>query len=210
MGPVELRATDLDTVVFDLGGVLADWDPRYLYREMFADDEAAMEQFLATVTTPEWNHAMDAGRDRSEAVAELAAAHPGHEPLIRAWVDRWEEMLGAEIAGTALIVDDLASAGVRLLALTNWSAETFPIARTRFPFLSWFEHIVVSGEVKLAKPDRRIFELTMHRAALDPATTVYIDDSLPNIEAARPLGFNAVHFATPAKLRAELARLGLI
>ncbi len=207
---MELRATDLDTVVFDLGGVLADWDPRYLYREMFADDEAAMEQFLATVTTPEWNLAMDAGRDRAEAVAELSAAHPGHEPLIRAWVDRWEEMLGAEIAGTALIVDDLASAGVRLLALTNWSAETFPTARLRYPSFSRFEGIVVSGEHGLAKPDPTLYEVLMTRFEVDPRRAAFVDDKPVNVEVARELGFTGLVFRTPAELRADLVRLGLL
>jgi len=153
---------------------------------------------------------MDAGKPFAVAVRERQALFPEHADLIALWKDGWEQMLREPIDESVAILAELRDRGHRLLALTNWSSETFPIARTRFPFLNWFEHIVVSGEVKLAKPDRRIFELTMHRAALDPATTVYIDDSLPNIEAARPLGFNAVHFATPAKLRAELARLGLI
>src|SRR5262249_54097081 len=136
---------ELDTVVFDLGGVLADWDPRYLYRGMFADD-AAMEHFLATVCTPEWNHDMDAGRDRADARAELTVRHPRHAELIRAWVDRWDEMLGPEIAGTAALLEELQANGSRLLALTNWSAETFPLARDRFPSFARFEAIVVSGE----------------------------------------------------------------
>jgi len=201
---------NLNTVLFDLGGVLVDWNPRYLYRPLFQGDDKAMEHFLATVCAPEWNHEMDAGKPFAIAVRERQALFPEHAKLIALWKDGWEQMLREPIDESVAILAELRDRGHRLLALTNWSAETFPIARTRFPFLSWFEHIVVSGEEKLAKPDRRIFELTMHRAALDPATTVYIDDSLPNIEAARPLGFNAVHFATPAKLRAELARLGLI
>jgi len=200
----------MDTVLFDLGGVIVDWNPRYLYRPLFQGDDEAMEHFLATVCAPEWNHEIDAVKPFAVAVRERQALFPEHAKLIALWKDGWEQMLREPIDESVAILAELRDRGHRLLALTNWSAETFPIARTRFPFLSWFEHIVVSGEVKLAKPDRRIFELTMHRAALDPATTVYIDDSLPNIEAARPLGFNAVHFATPAKLRAELARLGLI
>jgi 2-haloacid dehalogenase len=201
---------DLDTAVFDLGGVLADWDPRYLYRELFDGDEAAMEEFLDTVTTSEWNHAMDAGRDRAEAVTELVAAHPQHEALIRAWVDRWEDMLGAEIAGTAAVVDELADAGVRLLALTNWSAETFPTARLRYPSFARFEGIVVSGEHGLAKPDPELFAVLMRSYEVDPATTVFVDDKDSNVEAAAALGFTGVVFTTPDGLRDDLVRLGLL
>jgi 2-haloacid dehalogenase len=209
MGPVERGDGDLDTVVFDLGGVLADWDPRYLYREMF-DDDLAMERFLATVTTAEWNLAMDAGRDRAEAVAELVAAHPAHERFIRAWVDRWEDMLGAEIAGTAVILDELAAAGVRLLALTNWSAETFPVARLRYPSFSRFEGIVVSGEHGLAKPDEALYAVLLTRFGVDPVRSAYVDDKPVNVQVAERLGFTGVVFETPEALRAELVRLGLL
>ena len=122
---------------------------------LFDGDEQRVEQFLADVATPEWNHAMDAGRSRAEAVAELVALHPDHADAIRAWVDRWDDMLGPEISGTAAVVDELAAQGVRLLALTNWSAETFPAARERFPSFRRFEAIVVSGEHGLAKPTPR-------------------------------------------------------
>ncbi len=201
---------ELSTVVFDLGGVLADWDPRYLYRELFDGDEDAMEEFLATVTTSEWNHAMDAGRDRAEAVAELVAAHPGHEALIRAWVDRWQDMLGAEIAGTAAIVEQLADAGVRLLALTNWSAETFPTARELYPSFARFEGIVVSGEHGLAKPDPALYDVLVRRYDVDPGTAVYVDDKADNVHAAAALGFTGVVFSTPRQLRTDLVGLGLL
>ena len=200
----------MDTVLFDLGGVLVDWNPRYLYRPLFQGNDEAMEHFLATVCAPEWNHEMDAGKPFAVAVRERQALFPEHADLIALWKDGWEQMLREPIVESVAILTELRNRGHRLLALTNWSSEKFPIARARFAFLSWFEDIVVSGDVKLAKPDQRIFELTIRRAALEPATTVYIDDNLPNIEAARHLGFNAVHFATPGKLRAELTRLGLI
>jgi 2-haloacid dehalogenase len=200
----------MDTVLFDLGGVLVDWNPRYLYRPLFDGDEPAMEHFLATVCAPEWNHEMDAGKPFAVAVEERQRLFPEHAELIAFWKERWGQMLREPIGESVAILAELRSRGHRLLALTNWSSETFPIARARFPFLGWFENIVVSGEEKLAKPDRRIFELTIARSGLDPAATVYIDDSLPNIEAARPLGFRTVHFASPAQLRTELAQLELI
>jgi 2-haloacid dehalogenase len=200
----------LDTVVFDLGGVLADWDPRYLYRELFGGDEEAMEHFLSTVCTPSWNHAMDAGRSRAEAVAELVAQHPEHEELISAWVDRWEDMLGAEIAGTAEVVAELHASGVRLLALTNWSAETFPVARQRFASFGYFEGIVVSGEHGMAKPDPALFKVLFELHRVDPARAVYVDDRADNVEAAEALGLTGLVFTDPEVLRTDLVRLGLI
>jgi 2-haloacid dehalogenase len=203
-------ATELDTVVFDLGGVLADWDPRYLYRELFDGDEDAMEVFLTQVCTPSWNLAMDAGRPRAEAVAELVAEHPGHADLIRAWVDRWEDMLGPEIAGTAEVVAELHSRGVRLLALTNWSAETFPVARERFASFRYFEVIVVSGEHGLAKPDPALFRLLLERHDVDPARAAYVDDRVDNVDVASALGLTGLVFSDPVVLRGDLVGLGLL
>jgi 2-haloacid dehalogenase len=202
--------TALDTVVFDLGGVLADWDPRYLYRRLFDGDEERVEHFLGHVATAEWNHAMDAGRPQAEAVAELVAAHPDHEVAIRAWVERWDEMLGDEIAGTAALVDELADAGVRLLALTNWSAETFPQARQRFPSFARFEAIVVSGEHGVAKPDPALYRVLIERHLVEPARTAYVDDKPVNVEAARALGMTGLVFTDPETLRTDLVRLGLL
>jgi 2-haloacid dehalogenase len=205
-----INSTDtIDTVVFDLGGVLADWDPRYLYRPLFAD-EAAMEDFLATVCSPEWNHAMDAGRPRAEAVAEAVARHPGQADLVRAWVERWNEMLGPEIAGTARLVDELAAAGVRLLALTNWSAETFPTARERYPSFARFEVIVVSGEHGVAKPDPALYLVLIEKHGVDPARAAYVDDRAANVEVAEELGMTGLVFDTPERLRADLVALGLL
>ncbi len=203
----------LDTVVFDLGGVLADWDPRYLYRDLFraaGADDAAMEHFLANVCTPEWNHSMDAGRSRVEAVAELVAEHPEHEGLIRAWVDRWQDMLGEEIEGTAAVVAELDARGVRLLALTNWSGETFPVARTLFPSFAHFEAIVVSGDHGIAKPEPEIFRLLTSLHGVRPEHAAYVDDRAGNVAAAQALGYTGLLFTTPEQLRADLQRLGLL
>jgi 2-haloacid dehalogenase len=199
----------LDTVVFDLGGVLADWDPRYLYRSLF-DDEDAMEVFLATVCTPEWNHAMDAGRDRGEAVAELVAAHPDHADLIRAWVDRWDEMLGGEVAGTGEVLAELDAGGIRLLALTNWSAETFPLARERYPSFARFDAIVVSGEHGLAKPDPALYQVLVEQHGVVPERSAYVDDRPENVAVAAGLGMAGVVFTDAGSLRAALVELGLL
>jgi 2-haloacid dehalogenase len=197
------------TVVFDLGGVLVDWDPRYMYRQLF-DDPDEMESFLAEVTTAEWNAHQDAGRPWAEAVELLVAEHPQRRELIEAYRRRWPEMLAGEIPGTVDVLADLRAAGVRLLALSNWSAETFPVARERFEFLAWFEEIVISGEVGVNKPDRRIFEHLMEHFDIEPRAALFIDDSSANVEAAEELGFGAIQFTDAGALRRELVRLGLL
>jgi 2-haloacid dehalogenase len=197
-------------VVFDLGGVLIDWNPRYLYRKLFDGDDAAMERFLAEVTTPEWNGLQDAGRTWADAVASLTREHPEHAELIAAYAERWPETLGEAIHPTVEILDELRRTGVRLFALSNWSAETFPIARPRYPFLEWFDGIVISGEVRIAKPDARVYRHLLERHSLEPATTVFIDDSEANVDAARALGMIAIRFEGAAALRRALGRLGLL
>ena len=199
-----------DIVVFDLGGVLIEWNPRYLYRRLFNGDEAAMEDFLATVCTPEWNLAQDAGRRFDEAEAEAAARHPDKLDLIQAWRRNFHEMIPGPIAGTVAILDELRGRFVPLYALTNWSAETFAKQPARFEFLAWFNGIVVSGLEKLAKPDPRIFRVLLERHGIDPARAVFIDDSAPNAAAATALGMHGIRFTGPDQLRRELTALGLL
>ncbi|WP_053202952.1 HAD family hydrolase [Jiangella muralis] len=198
------------TVVFDLGGVLVDWDPRYLYRTLLPSD-AEVERFLTEVTTPEWNTAQDAGRSWADAVAELSARHPEHAELIAAYDSRWIETIGGHIDGTVDLLRELRSGGsVGLYALTNWSAEKFPLALERFEFLSWFEGIVVSGAERLVKPDPRLYQVLLDRYGLDAASSVYIDDNPSNVDAAAELGMISLHFTGPDRLRDELSQLGLV
>ena len=197
------------TVVFDLGGVLVDWDPRYMYRQLF-DDPDEMESFLAEVATAEWNAHQDAGRPWAEAVELLGAEHPQRRELIEAFHRRWPEMLAGEIPGTVDVLAELRAEGVRLVALSNWSAETFPVARERFDFLAWFEGIVISGDVGVNKPDRQIFEHLMEHFGIEPAEALFIDDSSANVEAAKALGLSAIQFTDAEALRRELVRLGLL
>ena len=199
-----------DTIVFDLGGVLIAWDPRHLYRKLFAGDETAMEHFLANVCTHEWNRCQDAGRSFAEGARLLKAEHPEKAELIDAYFSRFDEMMPGPIAGSVEILAELHDRGTPLYGLTNFSAETYPPAFERFEFLRWFDGILVSGEVGLIKPDPRIFELLIERFAIDPRRAVYIDDVEINVIAARPLGIHGIHFTTPAALRAELAELGLL
>jgi 2-haloacid dehalogenase len=197
-------------VIFDLGGVLIDWDPRYLYRRLFEDDIAAMEDFLANVCTGEWNREQDAGRSFAEAEAEAAARHPDKIELIRAWASRFDEMIPGAIDGTVAILEELKQRAVPLYALTNWSAETFAGQPARFGFLDWFDGIVVSGRERLLKPDPRIFQLLLRRYGIEPVGAVFIDDALANVDGARALGIHGIHFTGPDDLRRELVALGLI
>jgi len=197
-------------VVFDLGGVLIDWNPRHLYRKLFADDEAAMEHFLATVCTQEWHRHHDSGRSYAEGARLLKAEHPDKAELIDAFGARESEMMAGPIAGTVEILQELRDREVPLYALSNWPAESFPQARERFDFLSWFDGILVSGDVKVIKPDPRIFELLLARFAIDPLSAIFIDDVEVNAAAARTFGLHAIHFTNAAALRVELAALGLL
>lgn len=196
--------------VFDLGGVLIDWNPRYLYRKLFDGDDRAMEHFLANVCTASWNDQQDAGRTFAEGCALLKKIHPGKADLIDAWIERYAEMLGGEIAGTVEILAELRSRETPLYALSNWSTETFPMAEERFAFLKWFRGVLLSGEVRLRKPDRRIFEALCKTFAIDPSQAVYVDDRRDNVETASALGMHGVVFTDSSALRTELIRVGLI
>ena len=197
------------TVVFDLGGVLLDWNPRHLYRQMI-DDPDEIEAFIDEVGLSAWNARQDAGRAWEEAVEELATQFPHRRELIEAFWRRWPDTLGGEIEGTVEILRELRDAGIRIVALSNWSAVTFPVAFERFEVLHWFDGIVLSGEVGVNKPDARIFEVMAARLAVNPAEAVFIDDTPANVAAATALGYTAIHFTGPESLRASLVELGLL
>lgn len=200
-------AVPIDYVVFDLGGVLIDWNPRYLYRELL-DDEAA-DAFVRDIVPPPWNAQMDGGLPFAEAIEERIRAHPEHEVLLRAYWDRWPEMLGGAIEGTVELLAELRAREVPLYALTNWSAETFHHAEARFEFLGWFRDIVVSGRERVTKPDPEIYRRLLDRNELSPDRGVFIDDVPANVDGARAVGLEAVHFRSPQALREELARFAL-
>ena len=199
--------SDETTVVFDLGGVLIDWNPRHLYRKIFAS-EGEIDDFLARVCPMEWNERQDAGRPFAEAVAERVALFPEHRMAIEAYFGRWTEMLGGAFDGTVEILREQVDRAP-VYALTNWSAETWPHAVERFAFLEWFAGIVVSGDEGCAKPDPRIFEILLDRYSLEPTKTVFIDDNPANIEAASRLGFDAIRFTDSEQLRSALEARGL-
>ncbi len=200
----------IDAVVFDLGGVLLDWNPRYLYRDLFAQ-EAEMERFLAEVCTLEWHVANDlGGRPVRENCAELARVYPDHAKAIMAWGERSEEMIGGAIEGTVEILARLRAAGMPCYALTNMESETFPLRQDRFAFMRWFDGAVVSAQEGVVKPDPEIFRRLLARFGLRAQHTAFIDDAQGNVDAALALGLQAVRFTSPESLRDWLVERGAL
>ncbi len=206
---MQLAASRRSVAIFDLGGVLIDWDPRHLYRKLF-DDEEAMEHFLANVCTNEWNERQDAGRTFDEGTRELMPHHADKLHLIEAWRARFDEMIPGAIEGAVDVLGTLKRRNVPLYAISNWSAETFPSQRARFPFLGWFDDIVISGQVGVIKPDPRIFRILLDRHGVRPEQAVFIDDVPNNAAAASAIGIQGIHFSSPAQLRRDLAACGLL
>ncbi|MFM7345741.1 MAG: HAD family hydrolase [Tagaea sp.] len=196
-------------VVFDFGGVLIDWDPRRAYRGLLPD-ESAIENFLATVCTPDWNYKQDAGRSIAEAEAELIAKFPDKKHLIRAYYKGHEVSIAGAIQGTVDILEALHAKGTPLYGLTNWSAETFPRTRCRFGFFDRFRHIAVSGELKLAKPDPAIYRHLLGIVGAPAETCLFVDDSEKNVAGAKSVGMQALRFESPEKLAADFRALGLL
>lgn len=201
--------SQINTIVFDLGGVLIDWNPKYLYRKIFSTEEE-MNWFLDTICTSDWNEEQDGGRSLKEATEILVAAHPEQEANIRAFYDRWVEMLGGPIEGTVDVFRQIkSSTNYNTYALTNWSAETFPTALSMYDFLHWFDGRLVSGEEMTRKPFMIIYEKLVSRFNIDPSRSIYIDDNLRNLHPAKEIGFNVIHFSNPDQLRGELKALGV-
>jgi 2-haloacid dehalogenase len=196
-------------VVFDVGNVLIRWDPRFLYRKLLPD-AAAVEDFLARICPPEWNLEQDRGRSWDAAIAERVAIFPEHAALIRAFSERWHEMVPGEVLGSVAILEELRGRGVPLYAITNFSAEKWAEALPRFPFLGRFRDTVVSAHERLLKPDAAIYQVLLERNKLAAADCLFIDDSLANARGAEAVGMRAHHFTDAATLRADLRRLGLL
>jgi len=200
----------INTIIFDLGAVLIDWNPRYMYRTIFSD-EAEMERFLTEIVTSDWNEEQDAGRALQEGTEILVAQFPEHEANIRAFYGRWDEMLGEAFLDTVEVFRRLKETGkYKIYALTNWSAETFPVALARFDFLNWFDGIVVSGAEKMRKPTPEFYHLLLDRYQVKAEDALFIDDNHRNILAAEKIGINCIHFTTAERLDAELKQAGLL
>ena len=202
--------SSINTVIFDLGGVLIDWNPRHLYRKIFNTEEE-VTWFLENVCTGEWNDQQDAGRSFEEATEELVQKFPDHEEAIRAWYGRWQETISGPIHETVEVLKTIKDSGkYKLYALTNWSAETFPWALDNFEFLHWFEGIVVSGVEKTRKPFPDFYQILFDRYNINPAQAVFIDDNVKNVIGSREVGLPVIHFQTPNQLKEELIKLNIL
>ena len=198
----------IDSVVFDLGNVLISFNPRWLYRKLLPD-EAAIYRFFAETGFDAWNAQMDGGLSFAEGIAAQSARFPQYRPLFEAFFERWPETIGGAIPESLSVFQALRQAGIRTYALSNFSAETYPLATRRFPFLRDFDGSVISGHERVSKPDPTIYKLLCERYAITPERTVFIDDKRENIETARQLGMQGIHFTEPQALHPALRALGL-
>jgi 2-haloacid dehalogenase len=201
----------VDTIIWDLGGVLIDWKTTYVYDEHYFDSIEKRTQFFDTVCTNDWNENQDAGYPIEQATAEKIAEFPQWESAIRDFYGRWEDMLRGPIPETVDVFRDLRSAQrYKFYALTNWSAETFPIALARFDFLHWFDGRIVSGEEKTRKPFPEFYQILFDRYQIVPERSLFIDDNLRNVQAAEALNIPSIHFQDAVQLRGELAGRGIL
>jgi 2-haloacid dehalogenase len=205
-----MKNSHITTIIFDYGGVLLEWDPRHLYRRFFPNQPEAMEQFLTEINFVDWNAQQDKGRPFAEAVESLSSEFPQHAHLIHAYDEHWEESVTGAITGSVEILKQLKAMKYPLYGLSNWSGETFQRARQKYDFFDLFDDMVISGDVKMIKPEPAIFELSLQKFGKNANECIYIDDSLPNITQAQKMGFETVHFQSPEQLRAELQRLEIL
>jgi len=196
----------INTIIFDLGAVLIDWHPKHLYKKLFAD-EAEIDDFLTNICTSAWNEEQDAGRSIKEGTDMLVAQYPEHEANIRAFYGRWDEMLNGSMPGMLELFEELKKSGkYKLYALSNWSAETWPIALNKYDFLSWFDGLVISGLEGIRKPAPEFYRLLLDRYHVRLEEALFIDDNYRNILAAREMGIVSIHFTSATELEKQLAQ----
>lgn len=200
----------INTIIFDLGGVLIDWNPQYVFHDKYFDSPETRDYFFKHICTMDWNEQQDAGYPIEKAVAEKIAEYPDWEKHIRAYYERWQEMLRGPIEDSVTIFRQLKmNPGLKFYALTNWSAELFPYALERFDFLHWFDGRVVSGEEKMRKPFPEFYQRLLDRYIVEPGEALFIDDNLRNITAATALRIPSIHFKSPEQLAEELVTYNL-
>jgi len=200
----------ITTIIFDLGAVLIDWHPKHLYKKLF-DNETDIDWFLANICTSAWNEEQDAGRPVKEGTEALVAQYPEYDAQIRAFYERWDEMLAGPIAGTLDLFKKLKESGrYKLYALSNWSGETWHIALSKYEFLNWFDGLVISGLEGIRKPDPQFYQLLLDRHNINPSEALFIDDNYRNVLAAREMGITSIHFTTAEELEQDLSQLIII
>jgi len=205
-----MTSTSIKTIIFDFGNVLLEWDPRFLYRRYFPNDEEGMENFLKEIKFMEWNAQQDKGRPFGEGIAILSGEFPQHANLIQEYHDHWQDSIGDAIAGSVEILKRLKNKGYPLYGLSNWSAETFPYALSKYDFFHLFDDMVISGRVGLVKPDPAIYNLLLEKIGKPAGECLFIDDSSANIQQAERMGFVAIHFTSPLQLEDELIQKGIL
>lgn len=205
-----MNNSHITTIIFDYGGVLLEWNPHNVYHRYFPGQPEAIDQFLTEINFAEWNAQQDKGRPFAEAVESISAEFPHYAHLISAYYEYWEESITGSIPGSIEILKELKDKKYPLYGLSNWSHETFPIARDKYDFFELFDDMVISGEVKMVKPDPAIFEHALNKFGKRASECVYIDDSLTNVQQAQKMGFHAIHFQSPAQLRESLQKLELL
>ncbi len=196
-------------IIFDFGGVLVDWNPYHVYRPLFNGDDQAIDRFLDEIGFDEWNLEMDRGRPFAEGVAELSQQFPHYADLIRAYDEQWEKSVTGFIEPTVNVLRALKQAGYPLYGLSNWSYEKFQLVHHRYTFLDLLDGMVISGQVKMIKPNPRIYHLLLEKIGKPAEQCVFIDDSEKNIRAARALGFQTIHYQSPEQMQTELKQLGV-
>jgi len=200
----------IQAFIFDFGNVLLEWDPRLVYKKYFPDNPTAMENFLQEIDFMNWNAEQDKGRPFADGVAQLSAQFPHYADLIQSYHENWSDSIGNILWGTVDIMKQLKQKGYPIYGLSNWSAETFPIARNKFDFFDLLDDYVVSGEVGTVKPEAEIFNILLNKINTPSQNCLFIDDALPNINQANTMGFNTIHFKSPEHLKNKLTQLGLL
>ncbi len=195
----------IDTIIFDLGGVLVDWKPEYLYRKVFNGNEKKVEWFLSKVCTSAWNAEQDGGRTIEDAEKIKITEFPEHADLIRLYYEQWHQMFSGPIEENVALFKALKATGnYKIYALTNWSAEKWDMALELFPFFHFFDGVVVSGQVKMRKPHQEIYNLIIDKFSINPESTIFIDDNEENVTAAKALKIHGIHYKSPQQLLNEL------
>lgn len=192
----------IDTIIFDFGGVLVDWNPHYLYDSYFGDTKKT-DYFLTNICTPEWNAQMDGGKPFADGIAEKIAEHPEYEKEIRMYWTDWKQMMGNQIDGMQELLQDLKTAGYHIYGLSNWSAETFYQIRSKYPVFDLLEGFVLSGDEKCLKPEPQIYTILLNRYHINPNTAVFFDDNLDNVEGAKAVGIHGIQFVSAEQIRKE-------